>query len=50
MVYLFVLAMTSLALLFIAGKVFGDLVTWLIQRIVELKEEVIKKTNNQGSA
>lgn len=51
MVYLFVLAMTSLALLFIAGKVFGDLVTWLIQRIIDLKDEVIaNRTNNGGSA
>lgn len=50
MVYLFVLAMTALALLFIASKIFGDIITWLIQRVVDLKEEVVSKTNDRGSA
>ena len=51
MAYLFVVTMCAMALLFIVSKVAGDVVTWLIQRIIDLKDEVIEsRTNGGGTA
>ena len=51
MAYLFVVTMCALALLFVVSKVAGDIVTWLIQKIMDLKDEVIaNRTNGGGTA
>ncbi len=51
MAYLFVLAMCAMALLFVFSKVTGDMLQWLVQKVIDLAEEIKEsRTNNNGSA
>lgn len=45
MAYLFVIAIISLALLFIMSAVASEVVKWLIQKIIDLKDEVTRNPN-----